>query len=177
MLRRKALTGAILTAMLIPAMACAQTPASNLNALIAKHAKANGVPEELVHRIVHEESRYQPRAVGRGGAMGLMQIKYTTARGIGYRGSASGLLDEEGYFWHRTHQVRAALQSHAACPEAARTELAAQIDHAHTFGLTFTHLDAHMGAACLPEVRSTARSKCPRARRVAPGRMPARPIS
>ena len=55
-------------------MACAQTPASNLNALIAKHAKANGVPEELVHRIVHEESRYQPRAVGRGGAAAPLQV-------------------------------------------------------------------------------------------------------
>jgi soluble lytic murein transglycosylase-like protein len=27
--------------------------------------------------------------------MGLMQIKYTTARGLGYRGSAAGLLDPD----------------------------------------------------------------------------------
>lgn len=68
---------------------------SNLDALIAHHAKANGVPEDLVHRIVKRESRYNPRAVGRGGAMGLMQIKHGTARALGYAGPPSGLLTAE----------------------------------------------------------------------------------
>jgi hypothetical protein len=61
--------------------------------MIASHAAANGVPISLVRRVVRRESRYNPRAVGRGGAMGLMQIKYATARSMGYRGSPSGLLD------------------------------------------------------------------------------------
>ena len=34
-------------------------------------------------------------AIGRGGATGLMQIKVATARGMGYRGTAAGLLDPE----------------------------------------------------------------------------------
>jgi soluble lytic murein transglycosylase-like protein len=63
-----------------------------LHGLIAQHARANGIPEDLVHRVIKRESRYNPRAVGRGGAMGLMQIKHATARGLGYSGSAAGLL-------------------------------------------------------------------------------------
>lgn len=61
--------------------------------LVASHAAANGVPASLVHRVIMRESRYNPRAVGRGGAMGMMQIKLATARGMGYTGSAAGLLD------------------------------------------------------------------------------------
>jgi hypothetical protein len=71
----------------------AQHSRGNLDAMIASHAAANGVPPSLVRRVVMRESRYNARAVGRGGAMGLMQIKHATARGMGYRGSASGLLD------------------------------------------------------------------------------------
>jgi soluble lytic murein transglycosylase-like protein len=66
-----------------------------LDALIAKHAQANGIPEALVHRVIVRESRYNPRAIGKGGAMGLMQIKHATARGLGYGGAPSGLLDAE----------------------------------------------------------------------------------
>lgn len=61
--------------------------------LVASHAAANGIPASLVHRVIMRESRYNPRAVGRGGAMGMMQIKLATARGMGYTGSAAGLLD------------------------------------------------------------------------------------
>jgi soluble lytic murein transglycosylase-like protein len=63
--------------------------------MIARHAQANGVPESLVHRVVIRESRYNARAVGSGGALGLMQIKYATARAMGYTGSPAGLLDPE----------------------------------------------------------------------------------
>jgi soluble lytic murein transglycosylase-like protein len=63
------------------------------NALVAQHAQANGVPEELVHRVIVRESRYRPGLVGRGGTIGLMQIKLATARGLGYTGSAEGLRD------------------------------------------------------------------------------------
>ncbi len=68
---------------------------SQLDAMVATHAQANGLPEALVHRVIVRESRYNPRLVGRGGAMGLMQIKTATARGLGYQGSAAGLLDAE----------------------------------------------------------------------------------
>ncbi len=63
-----------------------------INTLVAQHAQANGVPEALVHRIIQRESGYNPRASNRGN-LGLMQIRYATARGMGYTGPASGLLD------------------------------------------------------------------------------------
>src|SRR4051794_28203878 len=65
-----------------------------LDAMIARHAAANGLPVELVHRVVKRESGYNPRASSRGN-FGLMQIRYQTARGVGYGGSAAGLLDPE----------------------------------------------------------------------------------
>ncbi len=67
----------------------------DLDGMIARHAAAEGVPEALVHRVVIRESRYRPHVVGAGGAMGLMQIKYSTARAMGYTGSAAGLLDPD----------------------------------------------------------------------------------
>src|SRR5258708_10155957 len=63
------------------------------DALVATHANANGVPEALVHRVITRESRYQPRLVGRGGTIGLMQIKLATARSLAYTGTAEGLRD------------------------------------------------------------------------------------
>jgi len=68
---------------------------SDIDSLVAYHARLNNVPESLVHRIIVRESKYNPRAVGRGGAMGLMQIKTATARGVGYTGGPGGLLDAE----------------------------------------------------------------------------------
>ncbi|MBR0810717.1 lytic transglycosylase domain-containing protein [Bradyrhizobium diazoefficiens] len=61
--------------------------------MVAAHARANGVPEALVHRVIMRESRYQPHLVGRGGTIGMMQIKLATARGVGYTGDAAGLRD------------------------------------------------------------------------------------
>jgi len=61
--------------------------------LVAAHARANGVPEELVHRVIMRESRYQADLIGRGGTIGLMQIKLATARSLGYTGDAEGLRD------------------------------------------------------------------------------------
>ncbi|MBR0992653.1 lytic transglycosylase domain-containing protein [Bradyrhizobium japonicum] len=63
--------------------------------MVAAHARANGVPEALVHRVIMRESRYQPHLVGRGGTIGLMQIKLATARGVGYTGDAAGLRDPD----------------------------------------------------------------------------------
>jgi soluble lytic murein transglycosylase-like protein len=63
--------------------------------MVATHAQANGVPEALVHRVIVRESKYQPALVGRGGTIGLMQIKLATARGLGYTGTAAGLRDPE----------------------------------------------------------------------------------
>lgn len=62
--------------------------------LIAKHASANNVPVALADAVVRIESRYNPRARNRAN-LGLTQISHQTARGIGYSGSAAGLLDAD----------------------------------------------------------------------------------
>ena len=63
--------------------------------MVATHASANNVPEALVHRVIVRESKYHPGLVGRGGTIGLMQIKLATAKGIGYTGDAAGLRDPD----------------------------------------------------------------------------------
>ena len=61
---------------------------------VARHAAAHGLPPSLVHRVIMRESRYNPRAVSKGN-YGMMQIRLGTARGMGYRGGAAGLLDAD----------------------------------------------------------------------------------
>ncbi|CAH1674706.1 Lytic transglycosylase domain-containing protein [Hyphomicrobiales bacterium] len=68
--------------------------AEGIKAIVARHAAANGVPFSLADAVVRVESRYNPRAA-HAGNYGLMQIRHQTARGMGYSGSASGLLDAE----------------------------------------------------------------------------------
>jgi soluble lytic murein transglycosylase-like protein len=84
---------AALTILYLPQAALAQR--ADYEAMVASHASANGVPAALVHRVIVRESRYQPRLVGRGGTIGLMQIKLATARGLGYTGDAAGLRDPD----------------------------------------------------------------------------------
>jgi hypothetical protein len=64
------------------------------DALIAKHSVAHGVPESLVRRVIHIESKGNARAVSKGN-YGLMQIRLGTAKSMGYRGTADGLLDAD----------------------------------------------------------------------------------
>ncbi len=66
----------------------------NLDTLINKYSVAYQVPERLVRRVVHRESRFNP-AARNGPYYGLMQISHPTARGMGYKGSPKGLLDAE----------------------------------------------------------------------------------
>jgi soluble lytic murein transglycosylase-like protein len=78
-----------------PLPASAQATHSKYDELISARAQENLVPEALVHRVIVRESKYQSSLVGRGGAIGLMQIKLATARGLGYTGTAEGLRDPE----------------------------------------------------------------------------------
>ena len=69
------------------------TPESH-TLLVRKHAALNGIPESLIFRMIKIESGGNPRAVSKGN-YGLMQIRLGTARGMGYRGNAAGLLDAD----------------------------------------------------------------------------------
>src|ERR1700761_1874663 len=83
-----------LAAMAVPAFSqAALAQRARYEEMIATHAKANLVPETLVHRVIVRESKYQASLLGSGGAIGLMQIKLATARSLGYTGTAEGLRD------------------------------------------------------------------------------------
>lgn len=64
---------------------------------------------------------------------------------VSTRESASGLMDETGYF-HQWHQ---AVYDNAK-PEAVDTEVNAQIERALSAGIDVTHVDSHMGTIMSP---------------------------
>ena len=72
----------------------AEAPKSALDERIAFYAQAYDVPESLVRRSIVRESGYNPKARN-GPYWGLMQIRYDTAKGLGYHGPARGLLDAD----------------------------------------------------------------------------------
>lgn len=67
-------------------------PPSTFDEKIAELSRKHNVPERLIHRVIMRESRYNPAAV-HAGNYGLMQIRYGTARTMGYSGSPIGLCD------------------------------------------------------------------------------------
>lgn len=71
-----------------------EAPPPALNAMIGRYAAMYGVPESLIRRIIVRESDYNP-AAHHGPYWGLMQIRYDTARSMGYDGPPAGLLDAD----------------------------------------------------------------------------------
>lgn len=61
--------------------------------------------------------------------------------------AAAGLVDPLGYFWQQPAQTQIHLDA-----DAALAEFRAQIERVRAAGVDFTHIDAHMGAALLPEL-------------------------
>ena len=55
------------------------------DAYIRGAAQRYQLPESLIRAVVHTESRYNPRAVSRAGAAGLMQLMPKTARALGVK--------------------------------------------------------------------------------------------
>ena len=68
---------------------------SSYSSIINKYASAYGVPSSLAHAVVRVESNFRPNARGSAGEIGLMQIKPSTARMMGYNGSAKGLYNPD----------------------------------------------------------------------------------
>jgi soluble lytic murein transglycosylase-like protein len=64
-------------------------------AAVTRFARAYGVPVSLAHAVVRVESGYRANARGGAGEIGMMQVKLSTARMMGYRGSARGLYNPE----------------------------------------------------------------------------------
>jgi len=77
-----------------PATAPPAASSGHVNALISQYAASYAIPESLLHRVVRSESNYNP-AARNGPFLGLMQIRYETAKTMGYKGTPIGLLDAE----------------------------------------------------------------------------------
>lgn len=80
---------------------------AELRALITQHAQINGIPADLVHRVVQRESSYNP-AARNGPYYGLMQLLPQTAGTMGYRGGPEGLLDADTNLRYGTRYLRGA---------------------------------------------------------------------
>lgn len=66
---------------------------NNVVAIIKGSAPRHGVPTWFALRIAKVESNYNPNARGSAGEYGVYQLKCATARGIGFRGNCSALLN------------------------------------------------------------------------------------
>ena len=54
-------------------------------AVVRDRAKANGVDPALLAAVIYQESRFHPSARSKSGAIGLMQLRPSTAKGIALR--------------------------------------------------------------------------------------------
>lgn len=78
-----------------------------IEVLIQYYAQYYDVPVDLVRRVVHRESTFNPRARN-GPYWGLMQILPATAHTMGYRGTPEGLLDAETNLIYAVKYLRGA---------------------------------------------------------------------
>lgn len=79
-----------------------------IDALVTKYAAIYDIPEVLLHRVIKRESGYNPKAYSKGN-YGLMQIRYNTAKGMGYTGTPDGLFDAETNIKYAAKYLRGAL--------------------------------------------------------------------
>jgi len=112
-----ALSAGFIAATLISSAAQAQEGGA-YSGLVASHAAAHGLPPSLVHRVIMRESRYNPRAVSKGN-FGMMQIRLGTARAMGYRGDASGLLDPNVNMTYAVKYLAGAYRAAGGNPDRA----------------------------------------------------------
>ena len=68
---------------------------ADIQALIDKAAAENGVPQDLASGLIAVLSSFNPRATGKSGEIGLMQLMPQTAQAMGFTGDARELYDPE----------------------------------------------------------------------------------
>ena len=118
------------------------------------------MPEALVHRVIVRESRYQPALVGRGGTIGLMQIKLATARSLGYTGDAEGLRDPDTNLTYAVKYLagayRAANGDHDRAVALLRQRLLLQPPNASGSNAARHRRDSASSRAAAPRQRAPA---------------------
>ncbi len=70
-----------------------QGVSQSLHTLIVDAARRHNVPPHIALGKISVESRFNPRALGREGEIGLVQIKLASARGLGYTGTREQLFN------------------------------------------------------------------------------------
>lgn len=73
--------------------AAVAAPTGSIHGMVTAAAQRAGVDPALGHAVVKVESMYNARATGKGGYIGLMQLSYQTARGMGFRGGRQALYE------------------------------------------------------------------------------------
>jgi soluble lytic murein transglycosylase-like protein len=63
--------------------------------IVELRAHEAGIPTSLVRAVIRMESEWNQKLTGSAGEIGLMQLRYETAREIGYRGTKAALYDAE----------------------------------------------------------------------------------
>lgn len=56
---------------------------ADIKKIVSRYSQMNRVPSSLVNAVINAESSYNPRAVSKKGAMGLMQLMPDTVRDLG----------------------------------------------------------------------------------------------
>jgi len=78
----------------------ARHPQRGVRQMVVDEARARGVPADFAVAIATHESSLRCSAIGAANERGVMQIKPSTARDIGYKGSAQGLNGcQIGIYW------------------------------------------------------------------------------
>lgn len=77
----------------IASRGASQAARNNVESIIRGSAPAYGVPTWFALRIAKVESNYNPNARGSAGEYGVYQLKCATAKGIGFSGNCSQLLN------------------------------------------------------------------------------------
>lgn len=88
--------------------------------LVRDQARNQGVPVSFALAVAHHESNFSCSAIGSEGERGVMQIKPSTARGIGYKGTARGLNDcAIGVYWGMKYLKMAIIEAGGDLKRAA----------------------------------------------------------